>query len=136
MATVIRGSELDLLRQVAIFSNCDDHELRRIRRHGDWVTVTRGAVVHPAGTSLRWLYVVVDGRVAADIGDEASVAGPGEALGVRTLLAGCAPPAQVLALTPATVFVLGAREFLGLLGQLAGLGSGLARHLACDRDPR
>jgi CRP-like cAMP-binding protein len=124
-----RSTTTDPLGNVGIFSSCGPRELQRISRHGTTVAVGTGAVIQSAGTPLKWVYAVLDGSVAANVDGDESLVGGGGAIGVRSALAGERAPTEIVALTRTTLFVLGVREFLGLVTGLPGLGAGVARHL-------
>jgi CRP-like cAMP-binding protein len=93
------------------------------------VAVEAGAMVQPAGTRLQWIYLVLDGEVAVGFDRDDRLIGAGGVIGARSALAGDRAPAEIVALTRTTLFVLGLREFLGLLSSLPGLGFGVARDL-------
>lgn len=113
--------EIDFLRNVPIFAELDDKELRRVAKVGIRQKFKKGNIIvleQEAGASL---FVIISGKVKICRMDEdgreviLSIFGPGEFFGEMSLLDGQARSATVIAISKAEVFQIHRRDFLELL---------------------
>ncbi len=126
-----RDAHLDHLSSISLFSALSRKELQRVARASDTVEVKEGHELTRQGDVGREMFVIVEGsatvkRNSRKIGS----AGPGDAIGELSLLDKGPRTATVVADTDATVLVLGAREFTGVLDDVPGLAHKILATLA------
>ncbi len=108
--------KIELLREVPLFANLDEHELKQIGRHADEVSVPEGQVLVTQDTAGNSFYVIVEGT--ADVfRDDQKLAqlGAGDFLGEMALLEDLPRSATVITTSPARVLEMHRRDFSGVL---------------------
>ncbi len=126
-----RESYLDHLASVPLFSACTKRELSKIAKAGDELTVEAGHVLTTQGDAGREAYVVVDGTATVKRGGrKISTVGPGDAVGELALLDHGPRTATVVADGPMTLFVLGSRQFAGVIEDVPSLARKVMAELA------
>lgn len=104
------------LRDVSLFSACNDKELAQIASLTDEATFDEGRVLTRQGRPGKECFVVAEGEARVCVGgEEVAVVGPGAIIGEMSLLDGGPRSATVTAITPMRVLVLAHREFTGLV---------------------
>ena len=126
-----RESYLDHLASVPLFSACTRRELGKIAKAGDELTVEAGHVLTTQGDAGREAYVVVDGTATVKRGGrKIATVGPGDAVGELALLDHGPRTATVVADGPMTLFVLGSRQFAGVVEDVPSLARKVMAELA------
>jgi CRP-like cAMP-binding protein len=125
---------LDHLARVAMFSACSKRELEQIGRVADELPIAAGRELIKEGSAGREFFIIGEGRASVlRRGRKVATLGPGDFFGELSLLARAPRNATVRADTPMRVFVLGQREFNGVLAEAPTLSQkllvGLARRL-------
>lgn len=124
-------SYLDHLSSVPLFAGCSKKELTKIARAGDEVSVEAGHVLTRQGDAGREAFVIVDGTATVRRGNrKVATVGPGDTVGELALLDHGPRTATVTADGPMTLFVLGARQFAGVLDDVPTLSRKVMAALA------
>lgn len=114
------------LRDVGLFSDCTNRQLRRLASIGTPVSVAEGQEVTAAGAAGAECLVVLSGRASCRVGGRAVAAfGPGDFFGEVSLIDGGARSASVVAETPMELLDLDRREF----GQLLEVSPSVVRKM-------
>ncbi len=111
-----KSGKLELLRGVPLFANLDDHELDKIGRHADEVSVPEGQVLVTQDAAGHAFYVIIEG--AADvIRDDQKLAElvAGDFLGEMALLEDLPRSATVVTTAPTRVLEMHRRDFSSVL---------------------
>lgn len=117
-----RESYLDHLASVPLFSACSRRELGKIAKAGDELTVDDGHVLVRQGDAGRECFVVIEGKATVKRGTrKVATLGAGDCVGEMALLDHGPRTATVVADGPMTLFVLGARQFAGVLEDVPSL---------------
>jgi CRP-like cAMP-binding protein len=124
----------DRLRQVTLFSACDDAELDVALENMTQAEFPAGQVLAQQGRVGREFLVVVEGRARVTIDErEVAVLGPGDFFGEMALLDGGPRTATVVAITDLVVDVMSHQEFDRVLTESPHVAravlTGLARRL-------
>ncbi|HYI62341.1 MAG TPA: cyclic nucleotide-binding domain-containing protein [Acidimicrobiales bacterium] len=126
-----RETYLDHLASVPLFSACSRRELGKIAKAGDELTVDDGHVLVSQGDAGRECFVVIEGKAVVKRGTrKVATLGPGDCVGELALLDHGPRTATVVADGPMTVFVLGARQFAGVLEDVPSLSRKVMAALA------
>jgi len=126
-----RETYLDHLGSVPLFSACSRRELGRIAKAGDELSVEDGHVLTTQGDAGRECYVLVEGKAIVKRGNrKVATLGPGDCVGELALLDHGPRTATVVADGKATLFVLGARQFAGVLEDVPSLSRKVMAALA------
>ncbi len=113
-----KGSKVDLLKSVSLFSGMGRRELEAVARLMDDVEVPAGKVLMQQGETGQEMFVIVSGRVSVERnGTKITERGPGSALGEISLLSEGPRTATVTALERSTLLYAGHREFHSLMDQ-------------------
>jgi CRP-like cAMP-binding protein len=117
-----------------MFSACSRRDLQLIARHAENITVPAGKVLMQEGRNGDEFFIVANGKAAVTRnGREVAVLGAGDCFGELALLDRAPRNATVTATTDLEVFILGRREFNGLLAEVPTLSHklmvGMARRL-------
>jgi CRP-like cAMP-binding protein len=105
-----------LLREVWLFSGCNEEEVERIAAMAESRDVEAGTEVTREGEEGLEFFVVVDGEAIASVeGDEVGRVSPGGFFGEMALIDGGERVATVTARTPMRLLVLGRHEFNEML---------------------
>jgi CRP/FNR family cyclic AMP-dependent transcriptional regulator len=116
MAT--HSDKLDLLRKTPLLSALGGREIEEVGRLVDEVDVPAGRVLMREGDTGSEFFVVVSGTVGIDRGGtRIRTIGPGDFFGEIALLAEGPRSATATADGPATLLVLGHREFHSLMDE-------------------
>lgn len=126
-----RQSYLDHLATVPLFSACSKRELGKIAKAGDELTVDDGFVLTSQGDAGRECYVIVEGKAIVRRGNrKVATLGPGDCVGELALLDHGPRTATVVAEGPMTLFVIGARQFAGVIDEVPALSRKVMAYLA------
>lgn len=126
-----RQSYLDHLATVPLFSACSKRELGKIAKAGDELTVDDGFVLTSQGDAGRECYVIVEGKAIVRRGNrKVATLGPGDCVGELALLDHGPRTATVVADGPMTLFVIGARQFAGVIDEVPALSRKVMAYLA------
>jgi CRP-like cAMP-binding protein len=124
-------SYLDHLASVPLFSACSRRELSKIAKAGDELTVEAGHRLTTQGEAGRECYVVVEGTATVKRGNrKVATLGPGDCVGELALLDHGPRTATVEADGPMTLFVLGSRQFGGVIEDVPSLSRKVMAALA------
>jgi CRP/FNR family transcriptional regulator/CRP/FNR family cyclic AMP-dependent transcriptional regulator len=113
---------VDHLRQVALFVDCTEEELRRIAEISRVTESSTGTVLTRAGASGDSFFLIIDGRVSVE-----TPVGPGEPLqpgdffGEMSLIDGEPRSATITALTDVQLLAVDRSHFWGLLDEAPDL---------------
>ena len=120
-----------VLQRVSLFASVPGHTLVAVARLLEEVRVRPGDVVIERGAIEEWLFVVAEGRVKAQIGDEVlDEAGPGDVVGELAVLSPAARSATVIALEPTLLLRLRRGPFDELLDDRADVARAVISELA------
>lgn len=128
-------SQMNFLRNVPIFSELDEAELRKIAKLGVHKKYRKGSIILLEEETGSALFVIVSGKVKvvrADVdGREVILAILGESdfFGEMAILDGLARSASVVAITKAEVFMIHRNDFLRLLHDHPALSISLLKEL-------
>jgi CRP-like cAMP-binding protein len=119
------------LAAVPLFSNCSKLDLQIVARHTELLDV-------PAGTELvkeglkgdAFFFIVLGDAVVSRRGRTVAKLGPGQHFGELALLDPAPRDATVMAATPMTVGVLGARVFRAMVRDVPNMSEKLLRGMA------
>ena len=121
-----RGSYLDHLAQVPMFSACSKKDLQTIGKASDEVAVTAGKTLVQEGTAGHEFFLILDGTARVDVSArKRSRLGPGQYFGEMSLLDGGPRSASVVAETPLRLLVIKRRDFSTLLREATDLTQNL-----------
>ena len=129
-----RGSFVDHLASVPLFSACSKRDLQLVARRAEDVKVDAGRVLVSEGATGSEFFVILDGQAKVTRrGRKVATLGPGDFFGDLALLDRAPRNATVTAETPMELVVLGQREFAGIIDEVPGFAhkllAGLARRL-------
>jgi CRP-like cAMP-binding protein len=114
--------KLTMLSKVPMFAGCAARDVAEIGRLAEEVTVGAGKVLAKEGAPGHEFFVIADGTVEITKGGKVvATLGPGDYFGELAMLGKVARQATATATTPATLFVLGHREFTTLLADHPGI---------------
>lgn len=125
---------LDHLAEVPLFAVCGKNDLRLIARRAENVTVRKGKELVTEGKPGHEFFVIAGGTATVKRkGKRVAALKKGDYFGELALLDRAPRNATVVADTDMELFVLGQREFSGLLDEVPGLAhkllTGMARRL-------
>jgi len=119
------------LAQVPLFATCSKRDRAIIARHAEEVTLGPGAVLIKEGDIGDAFYVLVEGEATVERdGRAVTRLRPGDYFGELALLDSAPRNATVVADSPLTLAVLGARVFSVLLKELPNMSDKLLRGMA------
>lgn len=119
------------LAAVPLFAGCSSRELAKIAKAGDEVQIKAGSTLTQQGDAGREAFVIIDGTATVKRGGrKVTTLGPGACVGELALLDHGPRTATVVADDDMTVFVLGAREFAGVLADVPALSRKIMAVLA------
>src|SRR5690606_34210047 len=97
VGAMARGSSVDHLAQVSLFSSMSKRELQKIARVSDEVSVPEGKVLVEEGTRGREAFVILDGKAVVRRNNRrVATLGPGDHFGELALLDGGPRTASVV----------------------------------------
>ena len=122
---------LDHLATVPLFSALSNKDLQLVARRAEDVSVPAGKEIVRQGESGHEFFAIVEGTatVTRD-GRTVATLGPGGSFGELALLGKAPRNATVTADTPMELFVLGNREFAGIIDDVPGFARKLLTALA------
>ncbi len=126
---------LNLVRNVPIFSELDEKELRKIADIGISRKYSKNAIVFLEEEAGAALFIIVSGKVKVvrtdDEGKEVilSILGPGEFFGEMAILDGLPRSATVVSIEESELFMIHRREFLQLIENSPQVAVSLLREL-------
>jgi CRP-like cAMP-binding protein len=125
---------LDHLASVPLFSACSKRDLKLLARRAENVRVKKGTELVKEGQPGHEFFVIADGKATVKKKNrKIAELGPGGFFGELALLDRAPRNATIVADSDMELFVLGQREFSGLLDEVPGLGhkllSAMARRL-------
>ena len=122
---------LETLSRTALFSACNRDQLRLIARFAEPIDAQAGDVLVAQGAVGSEFFVIADGT--ADVqrdGKHVATLGPGSFFGELALLVKEPRNSAVVATSPMKLYVLGAREFAGLLAEVPSLSRKVLQGMA------
>ncbi len=126
-----RDTYLDRLGDVPLFSACSRRELTKIAKAGDELKAEDGQVLTTQGDAGKEAFVVIEGKATVKRGNrKVATLGPGECVGELALLDYGPRTATVVADGEMVLFVLGARQFAGVLDEVPSLSRKVMKALA------
>ncbi len=126
-----RGELLDGLVSVPLFSACSRRDLGIVARHIEVLAVARGTTITEEGALGDAFFVILDGQATVRRrGRTVSTLGPGAWFGELAVLDPAPRNASIVAETPMTVGVVGARVFRAMLKDVPALTEKLLRGMA------
>lgn len=125
---------LDHLASVPLFAACAKNDLKLVARRAENVRVEAGKELVTEGKPGHEFFVIAEGKANVKRkGKKLATLGPGDFFGELALLDRAPRNATVVAGSDMELFVLGQREFSGLLDEVPGLAhkllTGMARRL-------
>ena len=118
----------ELLRQIPLFSACNDRQLKRISALAQHREVAKGEVLTEEGENGDEFFVIDEGKARVALrGKKLADLGPGDFFGEMALLDQGPRAATVTARSPMRVYVFGAEEFGALLDEAPDVGKGILR---------
>lgn len=117
MSSTNVGLSLVVLRNIPLFSGLDESELERLSKVAMWRCAARGEQVVRAGEDAETLIVMLTGRAKVTNFDEEgreiilAWLSPGEFFGEMGLIDGSPRSANVVAVEPCELLILGKHEF-------------------------
>jgi CRP/FNR family cyclic AMP-dependent transcriptional regulator len=119
------------LPTVPLFTGLSRGDLQQVAQAGDEIDAEAGRELVTEGRIGREFFLIVEGEATVRRGDEeVATLGPGDYFGELSLLHRGPRSATVTAKTDMHLFVLGQREFAGLVDSVAGLSAKLLVGLA------
>jgi CRP/FNR family cyclic AMP-dependent transcriptional regulator len=126
-----RRDLLSGLALVPLFSACSKRDLQIVVRHTDVIDVPAGrAVVAEGGRGDAFFFILAGEAVVSRRGRTVTTLGPGHFFGELALLDPAPRDATVVAASPLTVGVLGARAFRAILRDVPAMSEKLLRGMA------
>ena len=123
--------KLAMLSKVPMFTGCAAQDLVEIGRLAEEVDVPAGKVLAKEGSSGHEFFVIAQGNVEiTKNGKSIRTLGPGDHFGELSMLGQVARTATATATTPATLFVLGDRQFASLIAEQPQIRENVLRSVA------
>lgn len=114
--------KIERLKEVRLFEECSQRQLRSIARIARIFDVAAGTVLTRAGEPGDEFFLIIDGTARAEVSAEKQVLlHPGEFFGEMSILDGGPRSATVVADTPVRLLVISRRHFSVLLRDAPGL---------------
>lgn len=122
---------VESLGQTALFSACTRDQLRMIARFAEVIKVEADVAIIAEGAIGHEFYVIAEGQaVVRRQGRDVAELGPGGYFGELALLVRAPRNSAVVSLTPMKLYVLGEREFSGLLAEVPTLAKKVLQGMA------
>lgn len=126
-----KNAKVQLLRNVRLFSACNDRELGKIAALTDQIEVDKGAVLTVEGRPGGEAFVIASGTATAKLrGKKLATLSEGSFFGEMSLLDHGPRTATITADTPMTLLVLDPRSFMQLLDEVPAVSRKILRILA------
>lgn len=123
--------KLEHLQQTWLFSGLARRELLLVGRASDEVSVPAGKVLVSEGARGREFFLILDGTASVRRGNrKVATLRPGQYFGELSLLDGQPRSATVVADSPMTLMVLGAREFSTIAREVPSVAQKLLATMA------
>ena len=120
-----------MLSKVPLFAGLGERDLAAVARLADEVSVRAGKVLTKEGAAGHEFFVILDGRIdISQAGKHINTMGPGDFLGELALIGKVPRMATATAATPATLLVVGHREFTSLLANQPAIRDKVMRAVA------
>jgi len=125
-ATVKQGDKIERLKEVRIFEECSQRQLRSIARIARVFDAPAGTMLTRADEPGDEFFLILDGTASVDVAAETRVPlRPGAFFGEMSLLDGGPRSATIVAETPVRLLVISRRNFSVLLQDVPGLTQSL-----------
>jgi len=125
-ATVKQGDKIERLKEVRIFEECSQRQLRSIARIARVVDAPAGTMLTRADEPGDEFFLILDGTASVDVATETrGPLRPGAFFGEMSLLDGDPRSATIVAETPVRLLVISRRNFSVLLKEVPGLTQSL-----------
>lgn len=122
---------LETLREVDIFSACNNKELGKVAKAGDEITMTAGTLIVDQGQTGREAFVILDGEVSVKRNNrKVATLGSGDVVGELSLLDHGPRTASAVCATDCTLLVIEQRRFQAVLADVPSLTKKLLATLA------
>ena len=126
-----KASQLDHLKSVPLFAGLNKKQLQLIAKSSDEVSLAAGDVLVDQGQTGREAFLLLAGQVTVKRnGRKVATLGPGDCVGELALLDHGPRTATVVADGDMTLFVLGARQFAGVIDEVPALSRKVMAYLA------
>jgi CRP-like cAMP-binding protein len=126
-----KRADVERLKNVPLFSSFTNKELQTVAKATTELTVPAGHVLTDQGQTGREAFVLLDGSATVRRnGKKVATLGPGAVVGELALLDHGPRTATVTTDTETRLFVIGQREFLGVLDAVPTLSHKLLARLA------
>jgi CRP/FNR family transcriptional regulator, cyclic AMP receptor protein len=123
--------KLTMLSKVPLFAGLSARDLEHVGRLADEVTVRAGKVLAEEGAAAHEFFVILDGTIAITQGSKhIRDMGPGDFFGELAMIGKVPRTATATASTPATLLVVGHREFTSLLAEQPQINEKVLRAVA------
>lgn len=130
-ATVKQGDKIERLKEVRIFEECSQRQLRSIARIARVFDAPAGTMLTRAGEPGDEFFLILDGTASVDVATEKrGPLRPGAFFGEMSLLDGGPRSATIVAETPVRLLVISRRNFFLLLKDVPGLNQSLLMTLS------
>ena len=124
--TVKQGDKIERLKEVRIFEECSQRQLRSIARIARVFDAPAGTVLTRADEPGDEFFLILDGTASVDVATEKrGPLRPGAFFGEMSLLDGGPRSATIVAETPVRLLVISRRNFSVLLKEVPGLTQSL-----------
>ena len=125
-ATVKQGDKIERLKEVRIFEECSQRQLRSIARIARVFDAPAGTMLTRVDEPGDEFFLILDGTASVDVATEKRVPlRPGAFFGEMSLLDGGPRSATIVAETPVRLLVISRRNFSVLLEDVPGLTQSL-----------
>jgi CRP-like cAMP-binding protein len=129
--TVKEGDKIELLREVRMFEECSQRQLRSIAKIARVFDAPAGAMLTRADEPGDEFFLLLDGTASIDVATEKrGPLRPGAFFGEMSLLDGGPRSATIVAETPVRLLVISRRHFSVLLKDVPGLTQSLLMTLS------
>jgi CRP/FNR family transcriptional regulator, cyclic AMP receptor protein len=130
-AAVKEGDKIERLKEVRIFEECSQRQLRSIARIARIFDAPAGTMLTRADEPGDEFFLILDGTASVSVATEKRGSlGPGAFFGEMSLLDGGPRSATIVAETPVRLLVISRRNFSVLLGDVPGLTQSLLMTLS------
>jgi len=130
-ATVKEGDKIERLKEVRIFEECSQRQLRSIARIARVFDAPAGTILTRADEPGDEFFLILDGTASVDVATEKrGPLRPGAFFGEMSLLDGGPRSATIVAETPVRLLVISRRNFFVLLKDVPGLNQSLLMTLS------
>jgi len=130
-ATVKEGDKIERLKEVRIFEECSQRQLRSIARIAQVFDAPAGTMLTRADDPGDECFLILDGTASVDLATEKrGPLRPGAFFGEMSLLDGGPRSATIVAETPVRLLVISRRHFSVLLQDVPGLTQSLLMTLS------